>query len=227
LTTFLFEFVYGLKQAIYTYLVVICGQQNYKLDIKHAIDGVVEKGTREGEVRCSISSNHVVHEKCSDLRFRRRRTCGIGGPRPPLIKIFFFAIFKICFMFPGNDLHWLFYYADLQCKSIFTGGPQLPACKNDDFYWPLALAVTKNAIVNKFTTATVELLCSGKHTGAGRAAAVQARCRGSGHAAQDGEHNDVGRQGESNKGEVVDDNRSTGRVAAAARHDFGLGKWGR
>jgi hypothetical protein len=32
LTTFLFEFVYGLKQAVYTQLVVICGQQNYKLD---------------------------------------------------------------------------------------------------------------------------------------------------------------------------------------------------
>jgi hypothetical protein len=32
-----------------------------------------------------------------------------------------------------------------------------------------------------------------KHTGAGRAAAVQTRCRGSGHAAQDGEHNDFGR----------------------------------
>jgi hypothetical protein len=42
-------------------------------------------------------------------------------------------------MFPGNDLHWQFYYVDRQLKSIFTGGPQLPACKNDDFYWSLAL----------------------------------------------------------------------------------------
>jgi hypothetical protein len=50
LTTFLFELVYGLKQPIYTQLVVICGQQNYKLDTKHVIDGVVEKGTLEGEV---------------------------------------------------------------------------------------------------------------------------------------------------------------------------------
>jgi hypothetical protein len=41
LTTFLFEFVYGLKQAIYTQLVVICGQKNYKLDTKHDIDRVV------------------------------------------------------------------------------------------------------------------------------------------------------------------------------------------
>jgi hypothetical protein len=50
--------------------------------------------------------------------------------------------------------------ADRQLKSIFTGGPQLPACKNDDFYWPLALAVTKNATINWFTTATIELLCT-------------------------------------------------------------------
>jgi hypothetical protein len=99
LTTFLFEFVYGLKQAIYTYLVVICGQQNYKLDTKHAIGGVVEEGTREGEVRGSISSNHVVHKKCRDLRLRRRRTCGMGGPRPPLIKIIT-ASKKIVYMRP-------------------------------------------------------------------------------------------------------------------------------
>jgi hypothetical protein len=35
-----------------------------------------------------------------------------------------------------------------------------PYVKNDDFYWPLTLAVTKNAPVNRFTTATVELLCT-------------------------------------------------------------------
>jgi hypothetical protein len=35
LTTFLVESVYGLKQAIYTQLVVIYGQQNYNLDTKH------------------------------------------------------------------------------------------------------------------------------------------------------------------------------------------------
>jgi hypothetical protein len=46
---FLFEFVYSLKQAIYTQIVVICGK-NYKLDTKHVIDGVVVEGTREGEV---------------------------------------------------------------------------------------------------------------------------------------------------------------------------------
>jgi hypothetical protein len=64
LTTFLFEFVYNLKQVVYTQLVVICGQQNYKLDTKYAIGRVVEKGTREG----SIPSNRVTREKCHDLR---------------------------------------------------------------------------------------------------------------------------------------------------------------
>jgi hypothetical protein len=43
LTTVLFEFVYGLKQAIYIHLVVISGQQNYKLDTKHIIAGVIEE----------------------------------------------------------------------------------------------------------------------------------------------------------------------------------------
>jgi hypothetical protein len=67
LTNFLFEFVYGLKQAIYTQMVVICGQNNYKLDTKHAIDRVVVEGTREGEVDGSITNNRVAREKCRDL----------------------------------------------------------------------------------------------------------------------------------------------------------------
>jgi hypothetical protein len=79
LTTVLFEFVYGLKQAIYIQLVVICGQQNYKLDTKHAIARVIEEGTYEGEVRGSISINRVVHKKFRDLRLRLRRTGGGGG----------------------------------------------------------------------------------------------------------------------------------------------------
>jgi hypothetical protein len=29
-------------------MVVICGENNYKLDISHVIDGVVVEGTREG-----------------------------------------------------------------------------------------------------------------------------------------------------------------------------------
>jgi hypothetical protein len=61
LTTVLFEFVYGLKQAIYTQLVVICGQQNYTLNTKHAIARVTEEGTCEAEVTDSIPSNCVVH----------------------------------------------------------------------------------------------------------------------------------------------------------------------
>jgi hypothetical protein len=31
-------------------MVVICGENNYKLDTSHVIDGVVVEGTREGEV---------------------------------------------------------------------------------------------------------------------------------------------------------------------------------
>jgi hypothetical protein len=63
-------------------------------------------------------------------------------------------------MFPRNDFHWRFYYADRNLKSIFTGGLQLPACKNDDFYWPLALAVMKNATKNRFTIANIKLFCT-------------------------------------------------------------------
>jgi hypothetical protein len=37
-----------------------------------------------------------------------------GWAKGPLIKIKFFTIFKICFMFPRNDLHCRFYYVDRQ-----------------------------------------------------------------------------------------------------------------
>jgi hypothetical protein len=54
-------------------MVVICGQNNYKLDTKYVIDGVVMEGTREGEVKGSITNNHVaLREKCRDLRLRLR-----------------------------------------------------------------------------------------------------------------------------------------------------------
>jgi hypothetical protein len=67
-------------------MIVICGENNYKLDIRHVIDGVVVEGTREGEVNC------VAREFCA----KNAATCdGWGG----LIQINFFAIFKICFMF--------------------------------------------------------------------------------------------------------------------------------
>jgi hypothetical protein len=51
-------------------------------------------------------------------------------------------------MFPGHDF------------ITSTASENRPACTNDDFYWPLALAVTKNATINRFTTATIELLCT-------------------------------------------------------------------
>jgi hypothetical protein len=50
-------------------MVVICGQNNYKLDMKHVIDGVVVEGTREGEVEGSITNNRVAREKCCDLHY--------------------------------------------------------------------------------------------------------------------------------------------------------------
>ena len=88
-------------------MVVICGENNYKLDTRHVIDGVVGEDTREGEVDGLITNIRVAREKCRDLRLRRA-----GGV--VLIQINFFTIFKICFMFPGNDLHWRFYYVDRQ-----------------------------------------------------------------------------------------------------------------
>jgi hypothetical protein len=98
-------------------MVVICGENNYKLDTRHVIDGVVGEGTREGEVDGSNTNNRVARKFCA----KNAATCtggfitnnrvagGVG-----LIKINFLTIFKICFMFPGNDLHWRFYYADRQ-----------------------------------------------------------------------------------------------------------------
>jgi hypothetical protein len=41
-------------------MVVICGQNNYKLDTMHAINGVVVESTREGEVDGSITNNRVA-----------------------------------------------------------------------------------------------------------------------------------------------------------------------
>jgi hypothetical protein len=113
-----FEFVYGLKQAIYTQLVVICGQQNYTVNIKHAIAGVIEEGTREAEVRDSIPSNCVVHEKFRDLQLRRRRTGGWAGREVSLIKIFFLLFLKsvLCFL-----------------ETIFTSGFITPTASENRF----------------------------------------------------------------------------------------------
>jgi hypothetical protein len=49
-------------------MVVICGENNYKLDTSYVIDGVVVEGTREGEVYGSIPHNRVAREFCRDLR---------------------------------------------------------------------------------------------------------------------------------------------------------------
>jgi hypothetical protein len=46
-------------------MVVICGENNYKLDTKLVIDGVVVEGTREGEVDGSITKNRVAREFCA------------------------------------------------------------------------------------------------------------------------------------------------------------------
>ena len=56
-------------------MVVICGENNYKLDTRHVIDGVVGEGTREGEVDGSNTNNRVAakNAKCHDLRLRWRR----------------------------------------------------------------------------------------------------------------------------------------------------------
>jgi hypothetical protein len=48
-------------------MVIICGENNYKLDTRCVIDGVVVEYTREGEVYGSITNNRVVREKCRDL----------------------------------------------------------------------------------------------------------------------------------------------------------------
>jgi hypothetical protein len=46
-------------------MVVICGENNYKLDTKHVIDGVVVEATREGKVDGSITNNRVACEFCT------------------------------------------------------------------------------------------------------------------------------------------------------------------
>ena len=57
-------------------MVVICGENNYKLDTRHVIDRVVGEGTREGEVAGSNTSNRVAREFCA----KNAATCAWGGP---------------------------------------------------------------------------------------------------------------------------------------------------
>jgi hypothetical protein len=56
-------------------MVVICGENNYKLDTRHVIDGVVGEGTREGEVDGSNTNNHVAREFCA----KNAVTCDFDG----------------------------------------------------------------------------------------------------------------------------------------------------
>jgi hypothetical protein len=56
-------------------MVVICEQNNYKLDIMHAINGVVVESTRKGEVDCSITNNHVAREYYA----KNAATCDFDG----------------------------------------------------------------------------------------------------------------------------------------------------
>jgi hypothetical protein len=53
-----------------------------------------------------------------------------------------------------------FLYSAASGNAFFTGGSKITASGNADFHWPLALAVLKNASVNRFRTATIELLCT-------------------------------------------------------------------
>jgi hypothetical protein len=55
-------------------MVVICGENNYKLDTRYVIDGVVVEGTREGEVYGSITNNRVAREFCA----KNAATCTSG-----------------------------------------------------------------------------------------------------------------------------------------------------
>jgi hypothetical protein len=55
-------------------MVVICGENNYKLDTRHVIDGVVGEGTREGEVDGSNTNNRVAREFCA----KKVATGGVG-----------------------------------------------------------------------------------------------------------------------------------------------------
>jgi hypothetical protein len=57
-------------------MVVICGENNYKLDTRHVIDGVVGEGTREGVATCDFDGDGRV-----------------GWAEAPLIKINFFNYF--------------------------------------------------------------------------------------------------------------------------------------
>jgi hypothetical protein len=56
-------------------MLVICEQNNYKLDTMHAINGVVVESTREGEVDGLITNNRVARE----FYAKNAATCDFDG----------------------------------------------------------------------------------------------------------------------------------------------------
>ena len=56
-------------------MVVIYGENNYKLDTKHVIDRVVVEDMREGEVDGSITNIRVAREFCA----KNAATCDFDG----------------------------------------------------------------------------------------------------------------------------------------------------
>jgi hypothetical protein len=84
-------------------MVVICGENNYKLDTRHVIDGVVGEGTREGEVDGLNTNNRVARKFCA----KNAATCDgdgrVGWAEAPLLKINFLTIFKPPVKI---DFHW-------------------------------------------------------------------------------------------------------------------------
>jgi hypothetical protein len=88
-------------------MVVICGENNYKLNTRHVIDGVVGEGKREGEVDGSNNNNRVAREFCA----KNAATCANFTGGVGLIKINFLTV--LCFL-ETICTHWRFYYADRQ-----------------------------------------------------------------------------------------------------------------
>jgi hypothetical protein len=87
--------------------------------------------TREGEVGGSIPNNRVARE----FYTKNTATCDLKNTLMGGWVLFLnncFAVFKTRLMF----LKMIFTssFITSTASGIFTGGPQLPTCKNDDFY---------------------------------------------------------------------------------------------
>jgi hypothetical protein len=64
-------------------MVVICGQNNYKLDTMYAINGAVVKSTREGEIDGSITNNRIAREFYAKNAATSTETGGWWGESSP------------------------------------------------------------------------------------------------------------------------------------------------